>query len=430
MKRYLKKIGALLVASVMVMSLSLTAFAAGETPSSSDKGTITVNKVETGLTVTAYQIVKADYNAQGFTGYSAVKAGSLANPLAPTSDEVTAIAKDVAGLPSVVLSDNGDGSYSADVAPGYWVILVTGSNQTVYNPMLAGLYYSVGGSDNTMASGPVDASSNWTLVTENAYAKSSDVPLEKEIVNPGSQNPKGDDVAIGDTVSFKITTKIPSYSKEYTSATFTIHDTLSAGLTFTDGLQAVLQAKVDADYGAGNAVVTISGQNLSIAFASDYILANGLKDIVIEYTAKLNENAGINFDANTNTVYVEYTNNPSEGGEPAKTPDEITYHYTFGIDAKLNGTDSERTDELFKVDQNGTVKVEGETVTVTNPLAGAEFTLTNKVTGKEYKAVSAADGSLSFTGLDAGEYTLVETKTSGWIYTEYKRISGSYQCNI
>lgn len=411
MKRYLKKAGALLVAVVMVLSMGLTAFAA-EKPTEDDKGKISISNVETGMTVTAYQIVKADYNDQGFTGYSAVKTGIPADPVNPTSDEVTAIAKNVADLPSQALTENSDGTYTADVAAGYWVILVTGSGEKVYNPMLAGIYYSKAGSDNTMTDGSVDANSDWTLVTANAYAKSSEVDVEKEILYPGSGNSKGDDVAIGDEVTFRITTKIPSYSKEYEEATFIIHDSLSTGLSFTEGLQASLQAYADAEYGTGNATVTIDGQNLSIAFDSDYILANGLEDIEIEYTAVLNDNAGINFDANTNTVYVEYTNNPSEGADAQKTPEKITYHYTFGINALLDGTENSRTDELYKI-SGGTATREGEVVTVTNPLDGATFELRDS-DGNMVKTATSGDddvaGSLNFEGLDAGTYSLVETE--------------------
>ena len=38
-------------------------------------------------------------------------------------------------------------------------------------------------------------------------------------------------MAIGDTVNFKITTAIPSYSKQYDTVTVAISDTMSAGLT-------------------------------------------------------------------------------------------------------------------------------------------------------------------------------------------------------
>ena len=46
---------------------------------------------------------------------------------------------------------------------------------------------------------------------------------------------------------------------------------------------------------------------------------------------------------------------------------------------------------------------------VVEVLKGATFTLTNTKTRKVYTAESGEDGGLTFNGLDAGTYTLVET---------------------
>mgnify|MGYP002511804611 FL=1 len=101
----MKKILAMLLAMAMVMGMCMTVFAteditpptesteeSGEdgqnTPSESNPGDTTegatgvkptasdtalasvMNINQTGVTVTAYQVVKAEYNANGFTGYS------------------------------------------------------------------------------------------------------------------------------------------------------------------------------------------------------------------------------------------------------------------------------------------------------------------------------------------------------------------------
>lgn len=221
MKNLFKKIGALLMAAVMVLSMCTAVFADGQEPTAADRATITVNNVEAGLTVTAYQITKAKYQAgKGFRGYEKVNFSyDIADVLAPTADEVAALAKVVAGNGGgVTLTGNGT-TYTADVAAGYWIVLVTaGANNTkpakVYNPMLAGVYYSVSGTDNTMTSNPIDASQKWSLNGTEGYAKSNEVTVYKTIVNSGSGNNKGDDVAIDDEVNYKITSTIPEYSAE------------------------------------------------------------------------------------------------------------------------------------------------------------------------------------------------------------------------
>ena len=154
MKNLFKKLGALLVAAVMVLSLCTAAFADGQEPTDADRATITVKNVEAGLTVTAYQITKAKYlEGKGFQGYEKADASyAIADILKPTPDEIAALAKivpnDGAG---VQLTGNGT-TYTASVAPGYWIVLVTaGTNTTpakIYNPMLAGVYYSRNGTDN------------------------------------------------------------------------------------------------------------------------------------------------------------------------------------------------------------------------------------------------------------------------------------------
>ena len=86
---------------------------------------------------------------------------------------------------------------------------------------------------------------------------------------------KGDDVAIGDEVSYKITATIPEYSAEYNTDTskveYIIHDTLD-GLSIKAG---TVEVKIDGTAVAENEdkfTVTAQGQNLQIAFKKGYIL--------------------------------------------------------------------------------------------------------------------------------------------------------------
>ena len=185
-----KKLLAIVLSLAMIMGMSLTTFAA-TAPTENDKKIATVNNVEAGATVTAYQIVKAKYDTNGFTGYTAVDGVTLKDPTAPTSDEVATIAANIqdksVSLNSVVMtqgtaSEEGFASYTADLNAGYWIVLVTGTDIVeVYNPMLMGVYYSVSGSDNTMTSQPIDANANWTLVTEMLMQSQQNLLLRKPL---------------------------------------------------------------------------------------------------------------------------------------------------------------------------------------------------------------------------------------------------------
>ncbi|EOS67236.1 hypothetical protein C817_05929, partial [Dorea sp. 5-2] len=147
-----------------------------------------------------------------------------------------------------------------------------------------------------------------------------------------------------------------------------------------------------------------------ISFASAYALAHSGEPVVVTYDAVLTEDAGLNFDANDNTAKLTYTNDPN--GETNEIEDK-TYTYTFGIDANLFGSNgagwNKFTEELLKTGEVRRIDLGNGEYEETTRLPGAEFTLTRK-DGKAYTTVSDKNGYLSFTGLDAGEYTLQETK--------------------
>ncbi|EGT5619613.1 isopeptide-forming domain-containing fimbrial protein [Clostridium perfringens] len=400
--------------------------AAGQVPSDNDTALGTVNNVEEGSTVTAYQIVKGNYNKDGFTGYTVVNDQVKINdPTKPTSEEIINISKNADVLNSLTkVNMNGNGTtYTADLSAGYWLVLVTPKegNQTVYNPMLLGIYYSVSGSNNSMQQGTVDANSNWTLNGEKAYAKSSKPTIKKEIENPRSNNAKGSDQAVGQSFNFKITSTIPSYSKEYANVKYIVTDKLSEGLDYNDdSINVTVNGQV---VQKGNDTFTFTekdSQNIELNFNSDYILKHPGEEVAIKYSAKLNDKVTYNFDPNTNDVTLEYSNSPDINKEGTKINDR-TYQYTFGIDANLFGNRQDKkktTSEVIKTDENGKVtnikREEQEELgnKVEGPLPGAEFKLTpkNGTPGEVLTATSDENGRLKFTGLATGEYELVETK--------------------
>ena len=150
---------------------------------------------------------------------------------------------------------------------------------------------------------------------------------------------------------------------------------------------------------------------------------------IIYYSTKLTEDAGINYAENKNIASLRYSNDPTDKNK-SKTIKDKTYHYTFGIDAKIDGEDSgtntdgtinkEVTHEIVKVGKKDQEKVEvkdGEDIVnyvSTEALEGAEFELSkdnsfasNQIVGT---ASSDTNGLISFTGLDEGTYFLRETK--------------------
>ncbi|MEY8411359.1 SpaA isopeptide-forming pilin-related protein [Lachnospiraceae bacterium 62-26] len=418
----MKKLFAVILSLAMVLAMSLTAFAEDHKPVPTDKATITVNGIKAGATVKAFKVAEGEWNAQGFTGYKALEIDGIkiADLTKPTAEEITDLAKKVDKTGGTTLSDaDKKGIYTAELEVGSYLILVTANaadDMTAYNPMIASVYYSTekSGNLNDQIGGMVDASQDFVVDGQKLFAKSMNPGITKEILSPREEddNKYGNDTAIGTAITFEVKTAFPAYSDEYTNVEFNIVDTLSEGLTLALDTVEVVSVGMDEPTKGVDYNVTQNGQTMTISFTSEYILAHRGDEVTVHYDAALNENAGINFDKNTNTVKAEYTNNPDTNSK-GTTEEKETYHYTFGIDAAINGKDSEVTKELYKVHgEEGKVEVlevETDTVEVTNPLEGAVFELRTQ-DGKVVKtATSAKDGSLTFTGLDAGTYKLVET---------------------
>lgn len=428
-----KKVLAMLMASAMIMGTTVTAFAA-DIPKETDKEEARVQNVVKDATVTAYQIVDAVYNENGFVKYDVVKNTegqalvNIADPEKPLSTEVAQIAKDINSseaddpdsLANTLLSmpmyyedtsedgvDNGE--YVADLPAGYWLVLVRTTGTTIYNPMLIGVYYSESGSDNTLISGPVDASSDWKLVTDEAWAKSSEIPFEKEADKETAD--------IGETVGYTITTEVPEYGPEYETVVFNVSDTLS-GLALTGN--SIQVSCSDEDVSMENAYqISYTGTTdeetgegataFTVRFSSEWILENGGKGITISYSAIMT-GEGVNDEAHTNNAELTYTNNPGThtGGQK-----DIEKVYTFDIDGEVTG------DILKKVKP-------GETNEETVALQDAQFTLYTEYDEEKKDVVSDsiytnatnttgistsdANGKIYYTGLAAGTYYLKETQ--------------------
>lgn len=420
MQNIKRNTSAVLIALVMMLAMAVPAFAAEVT------GTITVKGVESGVTVQAYKIVKAEYSNGEFVKYSEVKAGSIADKTTfkPTAAEIKDLVAAANGGElgtSIDLTASGSDYSKSGVDAGEYLILVkgvgSGSPVAVYNPMLVSVNVKGDSHDGTVTAGKDEH----LYGDANAYAKKSEPSITKKIVD-SSKEDKGDTAAIGDTVKFEIGTTIPSYAGNYTNPKFTVSDTVKEGLEGIDDV--VVKAGSDTLTKDTDYTLTNNGTSFTVDFKADYISAHGNQAITITYNAKLGNNAVVNFDPNDNTAKVTYSNSPST----TKDSDEvITHHYTFEINGKLSGKEpwnEKRTQEVIKVDDKGdkTVISTSEITSETkygdaNALAGAQFAIYkqgadgHKTGNALMTATSDSTGRLiGFKGLDAGKYVIVETK--------------------
>ena len=386
-----KRILSVIMAMVMVLAMSVPTFA-GTKPVETDAAAVTISNVENGATITAYQIIDASYGANGFLGYVWAKGmtntdQTVSNPMtAVTSDMITALAKNPAGLTKVENVISGQ----TELQVGTWMLIVTPPStnpEKVYNPMVVSVYYDVkqSGDDNIAIGGAVSANENWTLETTDAYAKSTKIKLTKTVKNEDKL------AEVGESVNFTISGTIPSYSAEYTAPKYILKDTIVNGLEYPEKMAPIVKV--------GGSVVDTTNYTFTLAenkksftveFDSKYILslANATKEqraVTVDYSANITAEAITNVAENR--ADLNYTTKPNE--EKDATPSSA-YVATFSLDNVIG-----------KVKEDNTA------------LDNAEFTLYRDegLTNKFASYTTTADGDIQFEGLDGDQvYYLKETK--------------------
>lgn len=422
----LKRISTMFLAFVVAATMGFTSISFAANPDSTD--VMAVHDVESGATVTAYQIIKEQsgkWVTVGGAEITFVDADGNVNDdaskniyPAPTAAQIAAIAKNPPTENTFALTPDGGVYKASGKAAGMYLVLVSGTGATVYNPMIVSVDYD-------KAEDKVSAKSNFT---NDAYAKSSTPTVDKKNNQQGNTaagtTDNGTSAQVGDKVGFTITTTIPSYSDQYDTVVFNVSDKLDAGLTppavSTTNNEDFSVTVGGAAAAEGSYTVAKDGNGFKVVFASDYI--KSLKDkteaerkVVITYKATVNGNAAFNFDPNKNEAKINFSNAPTDTEGKGEHKDDSKI-YTFGIDADLGGTSVEgnkKTHEVIKVDENGKAETQSftestEETEVENALAGATFELSgNGIV--PISVTTSENGYMEIKGLKEGSYVLKET---------------------
>lgn len=279
----------------------------------------------------------------------------------------------------------------------------TGTTCVNHETTLEPGYYVV--IDTTDVEGKADAKNAALLQLTNKKTfdieSKADVPSgEKEVANQNDSYPDAStwsdaaDYDIGDDVPFRVKATLPSNLAEYETYKLELIDTLSNGLTLNeDSLYVTLDGQNIT--GSTGYTKTTSATGFTITFSDIKKLGAKAGDVVmVEYTAKLNDQAEIGKVGNTNKFKVRFSNNPKDDGE-GETPEKKVIVFTYKL----------VTDKVNNKQE---------------ALAGAGFTLykwyydENAEAKGSWKAVGAevkGEQMTTFTwkGLDAGKYKLEET---------------------
>ena len=387
MKKLVSRFMAVLMAMTMILSMSMTAFAA-EAP----KGTLTVNNTVAGKTLDLYQIFTATKNGDNvaYTLNSAYEGFFKNNTRIPGSESLTGEALSEKAYEYVKTQVGTDGKSGTGFAKEIlgWILenattvatthttATTTAGSTVISGLEYGYYvvYPLGATDTSAAPGEQDYTSVASLVSvtgddATVNMKSNYPTVDKKIIpaqsgsgitvgaivdgswegnhqlelddendpedtiapHGAADEKKAGDFGIGDTITYQLTSKVPDMTG-YNSYTFKFSDTLSKGLD----LKEVLSVKVgNTTLKAGKTGTNTyalaydeTSRNLTVTlndFYNSYKNHTG-ETITVVYTATLNKDAVIGMNPNTNKAVVEYSNNPTTGGTGTSEPSIVDVH--------------------------------------------------------------------------------------------------------
>lgn len=405
----LKRVASIALATIMTLALAVPAFA-----SEGPEATITIANTKNQATYKIYRILdmtgsgnNTAYSiAEGWTDFFTTGAGAAY--LADTgADGATML--NVGGTTKYFnFTEENTVVTFASAALAYALenfedltaaatITGNGNSQTVEHlPYGYYLTYMVGATERT-----ADSDGSLCSLTN----VNEDVTLKIKATTPTIDKTADTNVAgVGDTVNFTITGKVPDVTN-FVRYTYKISDTMSNGLEFsTENFNAIK--------------VYIGGTEITTGFTKTQT-ANGFTltidkdtlenatvgaEIKVVYSATVTADA-LNYDYAKNEATLEYSNDPTDGGEGTETTDTTTEVvvkiFTTSIDVDKYALNPEA-----EAGHEQDIK-----------LAGAEFALYKEVTEDgatnptKLYYVKDADGNISWTA-DATQATKYTTQVN------------------
>lgn len=400
--KHVKKIVGFVLALVMVLALSAGVFAAAV-----NEGSITIDNAIAGQTYTIYEILhlesyNKESNAYSYKATAAwkdfVESQDIKGTYLVTNDQgyVTwAASADTAAFAKLAQA------YAANLSGNQGQIKAT-SATVVFDNLDLG-YYLVDSTLGTLCS--LDTTNPDVTIKEKNAEPTNEKEVEEDSINTYG---KTNDADIGQTVNFKSTITAQAGAENYL-----FHDKMSAGLTF-DAVTKVTLNKATVDTANYQVVTTGLTDDCTFEVRFTQAFCDTLKandQLVIEYTAKLNENAVVGVEGNPNESKIEY----GQSDKTTTTPPSTTTTYTWDMDVLKYGNNNKGNvlkDAQFvllnKEKKQVAIVANGKLTGWENvPAAGEDGTVTwpaNTV------LTTNAQGKIKISGLDSDTYYLREIK--------------------
>lgn len=446
---------------IVVLSLSVMALAA-------DSYTITIkgDNSTADHTYEAYQIFAGDLHDPSPAKEEAIQDKVLSNivwgsgvnqelavngkTLTETFDGKTAaqVAEDLKGIADAR-------AFAKKIAPFLSSHTDSTGKNDAGNYVITGLaagYYLVKDQDNSLTGENDFYTAYMMKVVGNVQAtpKGEKPALKKQIKNnnTGMWSETGNAAfQLGDTVSFRMVVTVPDTSRYTDGYIYKIYDTMTEGLTsnvktvedFSIEIKNDPNNKLDSKYcSLVTSKIMVDGKEVDhfeLSIDIKQAIADGVieagNDLCVNYTAVLNDKADfyiIGEGKNTNTAYLEYSNNPNGEGT-GKTPESSVHAWTFAmIVSKIDGTTkapltgakfvlSRRADlkvSDMQCDENGNPTVKTDLLpmyTGDSARAPYELVTAEKVAADNNITYTAELGDgIVFAGFGEFTYYLYETK--------------------
>ena len=422
MKR-MKRIMALMLAAIMMMAMSVTAFAA---EGAAGTHTLTVNangeQDLKGQTINLYKLFDVTESKSGETTnyaytvnntYKAALASVL--KISETSKDEE-FAKEVADKSTTIQQFAND--FTAYALKNSLAATATSNKITEsktsyeFTGLDAGYYlvYVTGGKE--IQSSLVTVDETTTTVNLKTEAPSITKTADKATAE------------IGQVVTYTVTGAIPD-TTGYSEYVYKIHDELSAGLDFVNdangtalgtdatAVKVTVAFKDATDASTAPTEATLDSKNnkkMSLDLSA-WVKANQTnkgKEFTVTYYAKVNKDAEV---TNNNKASLEYGNNPSD--TTTTTPSEAkTNTYPLDINKTKKGSDEKLAGAKFSLYTSAEDAKNGENAIKVSGSNG-NYVVDPASTTTEFESVKSIDGkgyNLHINGLEAKDYWLVETK--------------------
>lgn len=420
-----------------------------------NRGDITVNKIEKGVTLTFYKIMDENFSFRSqqpqdpaYLWVDEMAAWVEENyPEFINTDNKNAVTEEFSKADAVKIAEFYDklsvaikkGTVTPEnesavaeeetftarelIIGNYLILIENGAR--IYRPLTANVVHEW-----------MEDEKSWEIVSPTVDAKST-MPSISKTVTEGQQK---DHMKIGDTIHYELNATVPTYPDNAIAKTMVVSDKLSQSLTLKgDSIKAYgVNAGADpvlledAYTRSTSRPANVEGDRTT-TFSLDFKYEK-IKDytsIKVVYEVVLNEKATIGPAGNGNHAYLDYNNNPYIDGSWITDEDEVTV-YTYGM-------------KLLKVDEE-----------TEEPLAGANFylykgedTITFVNEGGTYRVAKTTEpgyslmttnekGEILIQGLDAGEYELHEEDApDGYIKLQHpikvvitdEDMDGKVECN-